>query len=224
MDSLSINKVFSVPEDYTLEQLKKSYIDIMEKLLNSDRTQVEKNLLEEQYKKLYHRAKRLYLERVSMESDVEYPHNYCSPNQYSNELDLYDRFDRIFDNSFGLRRNIFSGNNPFTLYDNIFNQLNSQSKSHSNPNPNPNPNPKPYPISNINSNGTSQVYSYSSSYSSKTNPDGSRTIVEHKTESTNGDKKKTINAYKKMPDGRVVNLNEDEMKQLEKMSNLQIEN
>jgi hypothetical protein len=204
MDSLSVNRVFGISEDYTLEQLKKSYFDTMEKLLNSERTQVEKDLLSDQYKKLYYKGKQLYLDKISMESDLEYTNHYQIPNVHSNGLELYDRFDKIFDNNFGLRRNSMSSYNPFSMDDNIFTQLNNQSKLYSNSN--------------------SQVYSYSSSYSSKTNLDGSKTIIEYKSESTNGDKKKTTNAYKKMPDGKIVNLSEDEIKQLERMSNLQIEN
>ena len=208
MEGLSVSKVFGVPEDYTLEQLKQSYLNLMENLFKSDKTQVEKDLLASQYKKIYQYGKQMYLERVSMDTDVEYPPyltNYSShlthSTHSSNELDLFDRFDRMFDNSLGFGQRIRRTYNPFSMYDNIFNQLNSNSK-----------------LSNSN------VYTYSSSYSSNTNPDGSRTIIEKKSESTNGDKKKTINAYKKMPDGSIVNLSEDEMKQLEKMSNLQIKN
>jgi hypothetical protein len=208
MENLTINRVFGIPEDYTLEQLKKSYIDTIQNLLNSDRTQLEKDLLSDQYKKMYYKGKQLYLDRVSMETDAEYPNYYQNSNNYqnNNELELYDRFDRMFDNSFGLRRNLMRSYNPFSMYDNIFTQLDKQTKQ------------------NLNYNKNAQVYSYSSSYSSKTNPDGSKTIVEHKTEMTNDDKKKTINAYKKMPDGKVINLNDDEIKQLEKISNLKIEN
>jgi len=202
MSSLSISKVFSVSEDYTLEQLKKSYVEIMKKLYDSDMTQIEKDLLSNQYKKMYYKGKQLYLDRISMESDIEYPtHNYTL-----NNTELYDKFDRMFDNSFGLGRNYIRTYNPFSMYENIFSQLDSQFNH------------------KTNTNNNSQVYSYSSSYSSKTNSDGSKTIVEHKSESTNGDKKKTINTYKKMPNGQVINLTEDEIKQLEKMSNLQIEN
>ena len=209
MEGLSVSKVFGVPEDYTLEQLKKSYLNLMENLFKSDKTQVEKDLLASQYKKIYHYGKQMYLERDSMDTDVDYP-PYSTHSTYypysSNELDLFDRFDRfdrMLDNSLGFGHRIRRTYNPFSMYDNVFNQLNTNNK-----------------LSNSNSN----VYTYSSSYSSNTNPDGSRTIIEQKSESTNGDKKKTINAYKKMPDGSIVNLSEDEMKQLDKMSNLQIKN
>ena len=132
MESLSVSRVFGVPEDYTLEQLKKSYIDIIDKLLNSDRTQIEKDLLADQYKKLYHRGKQLYLDRVSMESDVEYPNQYyqTSNRYYPDELDLHNRFERMFETGgFGLRRNNMIPYNPFSMYDNIFTQLNNQSKN-----------------------------------------------------------------------------------------------
>lgn len=211
MEGLSVSKVFGVPEDYTLEQLKQSYINLMENLFKSNKTQVEKDLLASQYKKIYHYGKQMYLERVSMDTDIEYPSipsisfNHSSN---SNELDLFDRFDRfdrMFDNSLGFGQRIRRIYNPFSMYDNVFNQLNKNNKS-------------------FNSNSNSNIYSYSSSYSSNTNPDGSRTIIEKKSETTNGEKKKTINAYKKMPDGTIVNLSEDEIKQLEKISNLQIKN
>ena len=70
----------------------------------------------------------------------------------------------------------------------------------------------------------SKVYSYSSSYSSNTNSDGSTTIIERKTELNNGNKKQTINAYKKMPNGETIPLTKEEIKQLEKPINYQIDN
>ena len=208
MEGLSVSKVFGVPEDYTLEQLKQSYFNLMENLFKSDKTQVEKDLLASQYKKIYHYGKQMYLERVSMDTDIDYqpyPSYPSYPSYSSNKLDLFDRFDRMFDNSLGFGQRIRRTYNPFSMYDNVLNQLNKNNE-----------------LSNSNSN--SNIYTYSSSYSSNTNPDGSITIIEKKSESTNADKKKTINAYKKMPDGSIVNLSEDEMKQLEKMSNLQIKN
>jgi hypothetical protein len=215
MEDLSVSRVFGVPEDYTLEQLKQSYLNLMENLFKSNKTQVEKDLLASQYKKLYYYGKQMYLERVSVETDDEYPNNYSK----SNELDLFDKFagfsgfggfsefgkfDKMFDNSIDFGHRIRRTYNPFSIFDNVLGEIGTDINS--------------------SQNGKSQVYSYSSSYSSNTNPDGSRTIIEHKNETTNGDNKKTINAYKKMPDGSVVNLSEDEMKQLEKLSNLRIEN
>ena len=204
MEGLSISKVFDVPEDYTLEQLKQSYLNLMEKLFKSNKTQIEKDLLASQYKKIYRYGKQMYLERVSMDTDDDYQTHlsHLSPSSHSsNELDLFDRFDRVFDTSLGFGQRVRRTYNPFSIYDNVFNQLNKNNK-----------------LSNTN------VYTYSSSYTSNTNLDGSRTIIEQKSESANGDKKQTINAYKKMPNGNIVNLSEDEMKQLEKMSNLQIKN
>jgi len=198
MEGLSVSKVFGVPEDYTLEQLKKSYIEIIDNLYKSDRTEVEKELLKAQYRKLYKFGKSQYLEKVSMETDMETP-NYSTGS--GGELDLFDRFERMHENAFGLSNRMRRSYNPFSMFDNVFRDLKS---NHSNSN--------------------SKVYSYSSSYSSNTNPDGSRTIIERKTETTNGDKKQTVNAYKKMPDGKTIPLTEDEIAKLEKFTNLQIEN
>lgn len=216
MEGLSVSKVFGVPEDYTLEQLKKSYIEIIDNLYKSDRTEVEKQLLTAQYKQMYKFGKSQYLEKVSMETDMDVQ-NYPSTHStgYGGELDLFDRFERMHENAFGLSNRIRRSYNPFSMFDNVFRNV-EQNFSNSNPNPNSN--------FNSNSNPNSKVYSYSSSYSSNTNPDGSRTIIERKSESTNGDKKQTINAYKKMPDGKTVPLSEDEMKGLEKFSGLQIKN
>ena len=198
MEGLSVSKVFGVPEDYTLEQLKKSYIEIIDNLYKSDRTEVEKELLKAQYRKLYKFGKSQYLEKVSMETDMETP-NYSTGS--GGELDLFDRFERMHENAFGLSNRMRRSYNPFSMFDNVFRDLKS---NHSNSN--------------------SKVYSYSSSYSSNTNPDGSRTIIERKSETTNGDKKQTVNAYKKMPDGKTIPLTEDEIAKLEKFTNLQIEN
>lgn len=216
MEGLSVSKVFGVPENYTLEQLKKSYIETIDNLYKSDRTEVEKELLKAQYRQLYKFGKSQYLEKVSMETDMEtpnYPYHSNYSTGYGGELDLFDRFERMQENAFGLSNRIRRSYNPFSMFDNVFRNV-EQNFSNSNSNPN----------SNSNSNSNSKVYSYSSSYSSNTNPDGSRTIIERKSESTNGDKKQTINAYKKMPDGKTIPLTEDEMKQLEKFSGLQIEN
>lgn len=202
MEGLSVSKVFGVPEDYTLEQLKKSYIEIIDNLYKSDRTEVEKELLKAQYRKLYKFGKSQYLEKVSMETDMETP-NYSTGS--GGELDLFDRFERMHENAFGLSNRMRRSYNPFSMFDNVFRDLKSNH-------------------SNSNSNSNSKVYSYSSSYSSNTNPDGSRTIIERKTETTNGDKKQTVNAYKKMPDGKTIPLTEDEIAKLEKFTNLQIEN
>lgn len=216
MEDLSVSKVFGVPEDYTLEQLKKSYIETIDNLYKSDRTEVEKQLLSTQYRQLYKYGKSQYLEKVSIETDMEatnYPYHSNYSTGSGGELDLFDRFERMHENAFGLSNRIRRSYNPFSMFDNVFRNAEqnfSNSNSNSNLNSNPNPN--------------SKVYSYSSSYSSNTNPDGSRTIIEKKSESTNGDKKQTINAYKKMPDGKTIPLSEDEMKQLEKISGLQIEN
>lgn len=208
MEGLSVSKVFGVPEDYTLEQLKKSYIEIMDNLYKSDRTEVEKQLLTTQYKQMYKFGKSQYLEKVSMETDMEVS-NYPSTHSTSSggELDLFDRFERMHENAFGLSNRIRRSYNPFSMFDNVFRNVEQN-----------------FSNSNSNSNLNSKVYSYSSSYSSNTNPDGSRTIIERKSESTNGDKKQTINAYKKMPDGKTIPLTEEEMKGLEKFSGLQIEN
>lgn len=206
MEGLSVSKVFGVPEDYTLEQLKKSYIEMIDNLYKSDKTEVEKQLLIAQYKQMYKFGKSQYLEKVSMETDMEVP-NYPSTNStdYGGELDLFDRFERMHENAFGLSNRIRRSYNPFSMFNNVFRNVEQN-------------------FSNSNSNPNSNVYSYSSSYSSNTNPDGSRTIIERKSESTNSDKKQTINAYKKMPDGKTIPLTEEEMKELEKFSGLQIEN
>ena len=174
MKGLSVSKVFGVPEDYTLEQLKQSYLNLIENLFKSDKTQVEKDLLASQYKKIYHYGKQMYLERVSMDTDIDYP------SYSSNKLDLFDRFDRMFDNSLGFGQRIRRTYNPFSMYDNVLNQLNKNNE-----------------LSNSNSNSNSNIYTYSSSYSSNTNPDGSITIIEKKSESTNADKKKLLMLIKK---------------------------
>jgi hypothetical protein len=211
----SISKVFNIAENYSLEELKNSYINIIENLSKSDRSEIEKDLLSEQYKKLYKQGKKLYLERVTFETDIE-------ANDNSNEL--YDRFDRhdrfgfgdlgswdpfiisSYPYTYGNSRNISRRyNDPFSRFDNVYGEMMNQMNQIHQMNIE----------SNSNSNIKSQVYSYSSSYRSTTNPDGSRTIIESKSESKNGDKKKTINAYKKMSDGKIIPLSEDEMKQIE---------
>ena len=208
MESLSINRVFSVPEDYTLEQLKKSYIEIIENLYKSNKNQIEKDLLVNQYKYMYKLGTQQYWEKQSIDADIEFPNNLLTHSNYSfghngnDELDLFDRFENMQENSFGYSNRIRRTYNPFSIFDNVFRNIET----------------------NCYSNSNSNVYSYSNSYSSNTNSDGSQTIIDRKYESTNGDNKHTINAYKKMPDGKITPLTEDEMKPLDKFSNIQIKN
>lgn len=207
----SISKVFDIPEDYTLEQLKSSYISIIENLSKSDKSDIEKDLLSEQYKKLYKQGKQIYLERMTYDTELE-----------PNEINLFDRFNdfgRFNPFEFSPYNNYYNQNqtkkfqDPFSKFDNIFGLItNNVDKINGNGN------------GNGNSNIKSQVYSYSSSYESKINQDGSRTIIESKSESKNGDKKNTINAYKKMSDGKIVPLNEDEIKQIENYHHIQNKN
>ena len=109
MEGLSVSKVFNVPEDYTLEQLKKSYIEIIDNLYKSDRTDVEKELLKAQYRQLYKFGKSEYLERISMETDIEssnYPYHSNYSTSSGGELDLFDRFEKMHENAFGLSNRI----------------------------------------------------------------------------------------------------------------------
>lgn len=46
-------KVFGISENYTLAELKQSYINIIKKLYKSDKTKVEKEILEKEYTKMY---------------------------------------------------------------------------------------------------------------------------------------------------------------------------
>jgi hypothetical protein len=183
----SIYEVFNIPKDYNLDQLKKSYINIIENLSKSDRNQIEKGLLAEQYKRFYKLGKKEYFDRMYQEdTDVEY---------YQNN-NLFDRFDRL---GFG-ELSIFDpfGRNfqdPFVRINSVFNEMNKN-------------------MYNTDYNN-SKVYSYSSSYRSTSNNDGSTTIIELKSENKNGEKNKTINAFKKSSDGKIIPLSEDEMKQIE---------
>jgi len=66
---------------------------------------------------------------------------------------------------------------------------------------------------------STNTYSYNSSYKSILNPDGSNTVIETKTENKNGEKSNIINAYKKMPDGKIVPFSSSEIEQLQLMQN-----
>lgn len=200
MQNISVSKIFNIPENYTLEQLKISYIDIMNNLFKSDRTEIEKNLLANQYKHNYEKAKKIYFNKLNMNNK----NNFLNQSTYSNtnfnnfeELDYVNKFDRINENSFVFGDRIRRTYNPFSMFDDVFKNFESNQ---------------------------SNIYSYSNSYVSNSNPDGSRTIIEKKSESNNGDKKQTINAFKKMPNGESIPLTQEEMKQLDKFSKLRIIN
>jgi hypothetical protein len=78
----TLSKIFSIREDYTLEELKKSYIEIIKKIYESDKTQVEKNLLTNQYNQFYKQGKQQYLDRSTMNIYEEIP-NYPYHSNYS---------------------------------------------------------------------------------------------------------------------------------------------
>lgn len=200
MQNISVSKIFNIPENYTLEQLKISYIDIMNNLFKSDRTEIEKNLLANQYKHNYEKAKKIYFNKLNMNNK----NNFLNQSTYSNtnfnnfeELDYVNKFDRINENSFIFGDRIRRTYNPFSMFDDVFKNFESNQ---------------------------SNIYSYSNSYVSNSNPDGSRTIIEKKSESNNGDKKQSINAFKKIPNGESIPLTQEEMKQLDKFSKLRIIN
>jgi len=117
----SIYKVFNLNENFTLEELKKSYISLVDDLNKSNMTQIQKDLLTDQYKKLYKYGKELYKKNV--DSDQE-------DQEYNNDImtrSLYDRFDH-FDNIFGLRP--FSIQDPFVKFDKVFNQMRNKIDSY----------------------------------------------------------------------------------------------
>ena len=92
MSSLTISKVFKISNNYTLEQLKTAYINIIEKLSKSDKTRVEKKLLYEQYNKLYKHGKQLFINRMSKNTNNEfYKQNQILLNNFS----LFDSVDRM---------------------------------------------------------------------------------------------------------------------------------
>jgi hypothetical protein len=189
MESFTIIKVFNISENYSLEELKKSYIDIIDKLYQSDKTQVEKDLLYDQYKKLYLKGKQIYFYRERINE---------------NSYDFANRIRRIY--------------NPLSMFDKMIENF-TLDKNYSNiPNTNTNTNT----TTNTNYNVYSHLHSQSSSYISNTNPDGSKTVIKKETRITNGDENKTIDFYKILPDGKKVPLSLDEIKQLNKFSNLQI--
>ena len=195
MKDLSVIKVFGITEYYTLEQLKKSYIDIIDNLYKSDKTQVEKNLLEDQYKKLYYKGKQLYLDRKNNT-------NYSKKLNSLNTLNSLNSLNKLDENSFDFGSRIRRSYNPLTIFDKINNDINSNS--------------------NTNTNTNSNSYSYSSSYSSNSNFDGTKTIIKQETKTINGEKNKTIDAYKILSDGKKVPLTQNEINELNNFSNLQI--
>lgn len=99
MKTLNISKVFYIREDYTLEELKKSYIEIIEKLYISDRTQIEKNLLTNQYKQFYKEGKQKYLDRTSMNIYEDIP-NYPYHSNYSTYSGELEKLEKIQENLF----------------------------------------------------------------------------------------------------------------------------
>jgi hypothetical protein len=167
--STRISQVFGVPNDYNLEQLKSSYINIIEKLSKSDKTILEKELLLEQYKKLYTEGKELFYYRNIKNNNNIVPHN-----------------------------DFLNHHNQFTQINNYFKQIESKLLSDFN---------------------NSNVFSFSKSYNSTLNPDGSYSVIERNSESKNGKKNNIIKAYKKMPDGKIIPFTQEQLEQLKQLKN-----
>jgi hypothetical protein len=193
----NIYKVFNLKDEFSLEELKSSYNNLLNKLNNKQMSDIDKEILTDRYKQLYKEAKHVYKQNQyyklsKLDDDSE------------SRIDLFDRFDR-FDRFTGFDRfnNFLSPLNNFVdhfdRFDRFFDNLNVQNQQNQQNQSRPNVN----------------MYSYSSSYKSTLNEDGSRTIIESKAENKNGEKNNIINAYKKMPNGEVVQFTEDEMKQLQ---------
>jgi len=182
----NIYKVFNLNNDYTLEDLKRSYNNIKNKLINDDhKSDIEKEILLDKYKQLYRQAKQIFkqnqyykLSKLDNDSEIESEQIYLD-----NKLDVFNRF----------------GINQFNHVNNLLNSFNDNK------------------ISSFNRSDKQNIstYSYSSSYESKLNNDGSKTVIESKYENKNGDKKNIINAYRKMPNGEIVKFSENEMRELE---------
>ncbi len=66
-------EVFNISQNYTLEQLKKSYINIVENLFKSNKTNVEKKLLASKYKELYLIAKQ---QKLNQSKQLNLPKSY----------------------------------------------------------------------------------------------------------------------------------------------------
>ena len=179
----SILEIFNIPKNYTLEQLKSSYIKILENLYKSNKSNIEKDLLADQYKRLYKQAKQMYMNRTIFNTNIE-----------ANILDQNHPYK-------------FGRSNGIIKLNNLFDELISSNISNTNTN------------TNTNNPNSSQTYSYLStnSYSSKTNSDGSKTIIESNVESKNGNKKSTFNGYKKLPNGTIIPLTKDELKQIKNL-------
>jgi len=182
----NISDVFNIPKDYTLEQLKDSYVKLVNNILNSDRIKIEKDMLINQYKLLYIRGKELFIKKLSIETDIEANYNINNTKDYS----LHNRLK--YKNPNIKLNDLFY--NSLQNFDNVFNEITNNFENRLSP---------------------VQKYSYSTFYKSTTNSDGSQTIIESKSESNNGDKKRIINAYKKMPDGKIIPFTEDEIKQID---------
>jgi hypothetical protein len=200
----NIYKVFGLNNDFSLDELKNSYNNLINQLNNDlAKSEIEKEILLDKYKQLYKEAKFLYKQNQydklrKLDGETE--------NQ---QINLFDRIDNNRINRFNLANTYGFGNNSFDSFNDLFNyELNRFNR-----------------IDNFFDNLDQQTqsniktYSYGSSYKSTLNDDGSKTIIESKYENKNGEHNKVLNAYKKMANGEVVQFTEDEMKELEKEQN-----
>ena len=180
-----ISKVFNIPENYNLEELKNSYVNILKKLSKSEnKSKIEKKLLSDQYTKLYYEGKQLYNNKTTV------PNLYNGDDKMQ-ELAIYNPSENITKQFFGFNK----------TFDNILSQFDEMSIKNSQ-------------FDKLGENNKSQVYTFSSMTKSSSNPDGSVTVINSKSESKNGDKKNLLNAYKKLPDGKIIPLTDGELKKI----------
>jgi len=193
----TVNEVFNLSDNFTLEELKNSFKKKVDLVIRSNLNRIDKELLIDEYNQYYKLGTQIYWSKTNIGMESQKANRSTELNKIKfpqNNLSVFNPFDE---------QNIFDQINsrfmdPIYRFDNVFNELN-QINSNFN---------KSIESSQFSS---PQIYSYSSTYKSKTNPDGSTTIIESKSQSTNGDNKKMFNAYKKMPDGRVIPFREEEI-------------
>ena len=203
MSSNSLFEFFGLNFKSTKKELKDAYNMKINKIKNSDISDIDKSILISSYDAYYNKCRNhLNIQQRNNKSKRFFDDSIETISPYGTEYPFYDRsvFDRsLFDRSL-FDRSLFDNsvfnrllNSDFTRLNNLENNLENKSENISaNKLDSDTITPKKY-----------NSYSSTRTYKSHMDLDGVKTVYETSEETTNGNKVKSTKAYKTYSDGKV---------------------
>lgn len=185
----NIKKIFNLSDDNSLDELKNSFKTKLIELHNCNLSDIDKQLLFEQYESKYRIGKKLINDKNINKYKIS---TQINENNYENsKINQYHNYPTNL---------IYK--NPFLNFTNLLNKIEKDFNS------------EYHESNNTNSNSNNKFYGYYNSHQSIMNPDGTKIVIEKKKKSINGKNEIIKNYYKKMPDGKIIPLTDKEVKTL----------